>query len=99
THVSGGMSRCRGPWILYSRRWCPMSGSRKSRIFVDAEALAGKVHHFLRDHYTEVAHIADSLPHIFEAVCFVTFVRHYEPEYEMKPANLMPDGKFRFRWS
>lgn len=76
-----------------------MSASRKPRLLVDAEALAGKVHGFLRDHYTEVAHIADSLPHIFEAVCFVTFVRHYEPEYEMKPANLMPDGKFRFRWS
>jgi hypothetical protein len=55
---------------------------------------------FLAEHRTTVDNIAASLPHVFEAVCYMLFVRHYEGiGFAVHPRNLLADGRFRFRYS
>ena len=66
----------------------------------EQDAISRAVADFLQRYSGTVAEIAEHSTHVFEAMCYVIFARYYETRgYCLQPKNLMPDRKFRFRFS
>ncbi|MCK4820624.1 hypothetical protein KA005_32970, partial [bacterium] len=66
---------------------------------INVNRIANQVLDFLKRHQTSMYKITSKSTNVFEAFCFVLFVRYYETVgYELKPQNLL-DGKFRFKYN
>lgn len=66
---------------------------------VDFDHLASQISDFLSRHSSSIYRITSTSANVFEAFCFVLFVRHYEEVgYKLEPENLL-DGKFRFKYN
>lgn len=61
--------------------------------------LRNKVHDFLAMHRTEATQVASSLPHVFEAICYVLVLRYFESDGYRVEARRLIDGKFRFKYN
>jgi hypothetical protein len=65
----------------------------------EKQLMVERISKFLSDHKTTMSSVADHLPHIFEANCYVLFARHYENSgYLLEPFKLFKN-RFRFRFS
>ena len=66
---------------------------------IDFNRVANQVSDFLSRHKIHLHKITSKSTNVFEAFCFVLFVRYYEVAgYELKPQNML-DGKFRFKYN
>lgn len=66
---------------------------------IDLGRLTDQVSDFLEHYQTPIYEITSKSTNVFEAFCFVLFVRYYEMAgFDLEVANLL-DGKFRFKFN
>ena len=66
----------------------------------EVDRLRDRIGQFLRDYSVEVKDIAAKVSNIFEAYCYVLFVRYYEKEgLHLQAENLTSENVFKFRFS